>query len=215
MSKTKIYKTWTAMLSRCRNEKDFRFKDYGARGITVCPEWEFFENFYNDMGDIPENSSIDRINNDKGYYKENCRWALNKQQHRNKRSNVCHASHLGMQVQAELAEKIGWNKDQMRWHLKRYGIAWILEGYKNGTLVVRKNKEIDREDIVGSSFGYWKVVSFQSYTKKTGHMYLCECKCGAQKQIPRNNLMKNKTTCCRSCSTKDHWERQKADKRNR
>lgn len=85
MADTKIYKVWTTMKARCTNPNLKSFKNYGARGITVCERWRSFENFYADMGDPPKGYTIDRINNDLGYYKENCRWATYKEQAQNQR----------------------------------------------------------------------------------------------------------------------------------
>jgi hypothetical protein len=74
------------MKQRCLNVKNKDYKYYGGRGILVCERWlSSFRNFLEDMGERPsENHSIDRLNNDKGYYKENCRWATRSQQQRNK-----------------------------------------------------------------------------------------------------------------------------------
>ncbi len=82
------YSIWRGIIGRCCNEKHPSFKNYGGRGITICNEWkESFENFYRDMGDRPINTTLDRKNNNLGYYKENCRWVDWKIQHRNKRTN--------------------------------------------------------------------------------------------------------------------------------
>lgn len=205
-SYSKIYRTWIAMLSRCRNKKDCNYKNYGGRGIIVCDSWYLFENFYADMGDLPfYEAQIDRIDNDKGYYKENCRWVSCKQNSRNRRTT----KRYNDLIQVELIEKIGWTKNQFRWYQNRYGISWILDNFKNGTLPKRINHNIDRTDIVGQSFGKWHVIQFNSYTKKTGHLYLCKCMCGKENIIPRNNLMMLKTTQCRSCSAVAQWKKRK------
>lgn len=210
MSYSKVYRTWIAMLSRCRNPKDPNYINYGARGISVCEQWHKFENFYEDMGDLPfYEAQIDRINNEGNYCKENCRWLSAKENSRNRRTTKTHTTHLGKMVQQELMEKIGWNKNQFRWFFKRYGLGWILEGFKNGTLPERTNETIDREDLVGQAFGEWKVLQFSSYVKKDGHLYLCKCSCGIERLIPRNNLMRGKTTRCRSCSAKHKWKERK------
>lgn len=86
-SYTAEYHAWGNMIQRCTNPRHPEYKNYGARGITVCPEWQnSFESFLKDMGLKPNKSySIDRINNEDGYHKENCRWADNFTQAANQR----------------------------------------------------------------------------------------------------------------------------------
>lgn len=79
------YASWKMMKNRCDNENYKQFKDYGGRGINYSPSWSSFVNFFNDMGVRPENTSLDRRDNDKGYSKENCKWATRSQQSLNKR----------------------------------------------------------------------------------------------------------------------------------
>lgn len=84
LSKTKEYRKWIDMKVRCSS--DFRqHKDYYDRGIAVCSEWESFERFFSDMGTCPAGYEIDRIDNEKGYSKDNCRWASHSLNQRNKR----------------------------------------------------------------------------------------------------------------------------------
>lgn len=111
---TKTYRCWANMLSRCRNKNYFRYKDYGGRGITVCERWVKFENFLDDMGDAPKKLSLDRIDNSKGYSKENCRWATTKTQARNNRANV-HITYMGKDyLLTDLSKEIGVSIDTIK-----------------------------------------------------------------------------------------------------
>lgn len=78
------YNTWHLMKQRCHNPKAPDYRRYGGRGIIVCPEWrKAFGAFLSDMGTRPTGMTLDRIDNDAGYSKENCRWLPKKLQHRN------------------------------------------------------------------------------------------------------------------------------------
>ena len=85
---TPIYSVWNGMVDRCHNPNSQAFRNYGARGITVCDSWQKFENFYIDMGDAPPGLTLDREDNELGYSKTNCRWVAVETQQNNKRSNV-------------------------------------------------------------------------------------------------------------------------------
>ena len=85
---TTEYSIWCAMHRRCEDPKNPGFKDYGARGITVCERWSDFNAFLEDMGKRPLDHEIDRERNNEGYCKENCRWVTREENNRNKRNNV-------------------------------------------------------------------------------------------------------------------------------
>lgn len=86
-SYTTEYHAWGNMIQRCTNPSNPEYKNYGGRGIFISPEWRnSFENFLEDMGPKPNKSlSLDRINNEDGYYKENCHWASSSAQVVNRR----------------------------------------------------------------------------------------------------------------------------------
>jgi len=84
-SESREYSTWKAMKSRCLNPNNSFYKNYGARGIIICPSWiESFDNFLADMGTRPPKTTIERIDINKGYFPENCCWSDRKSQSMNK-----------------------------------------------------------------------------------------------------------------------------------
>ena len=109
MTETKIYRTWAAMKRRCLNKNNARYKDYGGRGIKVCEEWLEFENFFGDMGDKPKGKSLDRIDNNGNYCKENCRWADIFTQMNNTRRNHLLTYERKTQTIAQWSEELGIN----------------------------------------------------------------------------------------------------------
>lgn len=108
MSKTKTYRVWKGILSRCYNTHRKVYYRYGGRGITVCDRWRnSFENFYEDMGDMPEGLELDRIDNSGNYEPGNCRWVTPKEQSRNRRSNLYLVYNGKRMALAEFAEITG------------------------------------------------------------------------------------------------------------
>ena len=107
----RIYTTWLNMRNRCNNPKSEHYSRYGGRGIKVCPEWDSFDEFekwayesgYNDT------LTIDRVNNDKGYSPDNCRWATPKQQANNRKSSVYVEYNGEKHTYAEWADIAGIN----------------------------------------------------------------------------------------------------------
>lgn len=133
---TPTYTSWYNMLSRCRNPKSTGFNNYGGRGIKVCSRWESFQNFLADMGERPTNTTLDRIDNDKDYSKENCRWATRAMQSNNKRT--CHYLTVKgvTKTIAQWATEYGVPKQTLR---SRLNLGWEFSKAVTTKIKTRKN----------------------------------------------------------------------------
>jgi len=126
MARSSIYNSWIDILQRCNNTKNRRYKDYGGRGITVCERWLKFKNFLEDMGKKPAfKSQIDRTDNNKGYYKSNCRWTTSKEQSRNRRSNRLITYKNKTQCLIVWSEEL--DIDYNKLYLRIYRYNWSIE----------------------------------------------------------------------------------------
>ena len=120
--------SWYCMKRRCYYEKDIGYHNYGGRGIKVCDRWlgeNGFKNFFEDMGPRPKGKySLDRINNDLDYCKENCRWGTKKDQDRNRRTNRIIEHNNEKLIMIEWAEKLGMTEACLK---NRLDSGWLME----------------------------------------------------------------------------------------
>lgn len=110
MTGTRVHNIWCSMHQRCYDPKHKSFEYYGGRGITVCQEWHDFSIFLMDMGCPDAHLTLDRIKNDVGYHKENCRWATAIEQQNNRRDNVQITAFGRTQTIAIWAKEVGLAK---------------------------------------------------------------------------------------------------------
>lgn len=117
------YNSWEGILDRCINPNRENYSNYGGRGIIIYKRWLKFKNFFEDMGERPKGLTIERIDNEKGYYKENCKWATPNEQQHNRR--ICKHNKTG-------TTGIHWSKQVQKYraYINAYGKRYYL-GYFN------------------------------------------------------------------------------------
>lgn len=133
--------TWGSMKDRCRDEWRKEYKYYGGRGISYDPRWEQFENFLEDMGLRPENTTLDRIDTNGNYERENCRWADKITQSYNKSDTLFCTNHeTGVRYNSlEMAQ---------------------ITGLQHSTVQTRMIKGMSYDQIVNSTWGeLYKITS--------------------------------------------------------
>ena len=114
-NRSPTYSSWAAMMDRCEwGGHKIMYARYGAKGIKVCEEWHDFKKFLEDMGVGPKGTSIDRIDNSLGYFKDNCRWATSKQQSLNTSRTIKVLVDGKIEVFHELCERLGLSKQVIR-----------------------------------------------------------------------------------------------------
>lgn len=118
------YKSWHMMKQRCSNPKYSQYKDYGGRGIDFAPGWMHFENFLAYMGERPPGTTLERRDNDKGYWPDNCYWATKSEQQRNRRTNRTLELNGVAKLLTDWAESLGLTAHALHGRIQR---GWSLE----------------------------------------------------------------------------------------
>lgn len=116
------YSAWTSMNRRCKCKKGHTYRAYKARGIRVCRRWKKYENFLADMGRKPSpQHTVDRIDNNRGYTPQNCRWATRAEQTRNRRNCGRCTVNGETLTRTEWRERFGVSRAQFLWQERRLG----------------------------------------------------------------------------------------------
>lgn len=136
---TRLYRIWGLMKLRCNNPNTINYNDYGGRGIKVCDEWaNDFEVFYEwaMAHGYDDALTIDRIDFNGNYSPDNCRWATNKQQQNNRRSNKVVSFDDKQMTISEWSDALGMNYDALE---KRLLNGWSAE--RALTTPIRKKRK--------------------------------------------------------------------------
>ena len=127
LSGTRLHRIWHSMYCRCYYKSTNQYKNYGGKGIEVCEEWKKdFMNFYNWAinNGYEEHLTLDRIDNNKGYYPENCRWATVKEQANHRTTNVYYTFNGETKTGKQWCEIYNISQTTLNDRLKR---GWSLE----------------------------------------------------------------------------------------
>lgn len=137
---TDLYGVWHGMMLRCHTKSYRAYKWYGARGIIVCDHWHKYENFrdWANQNGYQKGLTIERINNNKGYSPDNCRWATTKEQQNNRRSNHLVTYNGETHNITQWGEITGLGFDTIARRLKN---GWSIEDTLTKPKRIRKRKE--------------------------------------------------------------------------
>ena len=122
---SRTYRIWKGMRSRCRIPSATGYKNYGGRGIKVCDRWDDYLAFLQDMGEAPDDYSIDRFPDANGNYEPgNCRWANKREQMLNYRRNVRLEFNGKTQTLDEWTKELGFGKMLISQRIK---MGWSIK----------------------------------------------------------------------------------------
>lgn len=199
----KMRSVWTSIKVRCFNEKNIQYKNYGGRGITICPQWldfnKFMEDLHSSIGERPNGDyELDRIDNDKGYEPGNMRWSTIKQNQRNKRNNHYIDTHLGKMCKSELIEKLAFTRKQFDRYVEAHGIENLLERFKNND-IPQKFVPLNPTSLLGKH-GNLNLLKYEK--TKLGWLYDVMCDCGNKFTMNQTSLKRRKFFMCQKCNKK-------------
>lgn len=137
MASTPTYKSWHAMVQRTEGKGGH--ESYPLRGIGVCDEWLSFDAFFMDMGVRPEGKTLDRIDNSKGYSKENCRWATHKEQSNNRDVNRVLEYKGVRKTITEIGRQFSINVNTMRGRLRQ---GWTVDQTIETPVIQKQSRSI-------------------------------------------------------------------------
>ncbi len=129
---------WCSIKQRCNNPNVKNYHRYGGRGIKICPQWESnFEKFVSDMGIRPKGYSIDRIDNNKGYFKENCRWVAKEKNCNNTSKNIYYTYQNETLSETQWAKKLNISRNKFMYWVRKKDLNWVIQNIE----IIKKIKK--------------------------------------------------------------------------
>jgi hypothetical protein len=195
----RLYNIWTLMKKRCYNKNDKRYKDYGGRGIRVDDDWLHDYQKFKDWAyanGYQDNLTIERIDNNKGYSPDNCKWIPKEDQALNRRMNYFFTYRNKTQCLSQWCRELGLYE-----HYPTIKRRIIELGMPFEEAINMPIKDTSPKNIAGLHFGKWTAISFSQ--KKRGHIYwLCKCECGRLLDVRKDHLVNGRTFSCNHCKSK-------------
>lgn len=196
----KLHKIYLHMKERCYDPSDRRYADWGGRGIHICDEWlnnkeDFFE--WSIQNGYKEGLSIDRIDNDKDYSPENCRWVTLKENNQNRRSSIFYTINGETKNLQQWCNEYGVSRSMVN---RRLSLGWnILEA------LTKPKRTRDKDTLIGKKYGRLTVLEFSHTNKNRKSFYKCLCECGNYTVVDDQKLKSGHTSSC-GCVRKEMYE---------
>lgn len=189
----RLQKTFSHMKERCYDESDKRYADWGGRGIGICPEWlENPESFieWSVAHGYEIGLTIDRIDNDKDYSPDNCRWVTLAENNQNRRSSRFYTFNGKTMNLTQWCKEYQMSRSMVN---KRLEMGWDFE-----KAITTPKRQRNTQELVGMKFGRLTVLEYSGFNHSNNRNtdYLCQCDCGNTVIVPANKLKSGHTKSC-------------------
>ena len=189
----RLYNIWTLMKGRCYNPNNHCYKYYGARGISVADCWlhdySAFKQWALNNG-YKDELTIERIDNDKGYSPDNCKWIAKGKQTLNRRMNLYFTYQGKTKCLSEWCIELGLSE-----HYGNIKRRIVELGMSFKKAISTPIKDTSSVDISGNRYGRLTAISFSRKVNKK-YYWLCKCDCGNTKEVRKDHLISGNVKSC-------------------